>query len=95
MSKDRHAKRRAVSAYKLRKGCAVCGITDIAPNELHCDHLPGEFKVNNVSDLISQDYSWFRIWQEVEKCQILCVQCHTDVTLERQTQAPIPASVTP
>ena len=87
MSKDRNAKRRAVSAYKLRTGCKRCGVSNIPPHELHMDHLPGHLKVNNVSDLISQDYSWVRIWDEVAKCQVLCIPCHTDVTRERQDEA--------
>lgn len=83
---ERVAKRKAVSAFKMRKGCARCGTKNVEPWELHCDHLPGTEKVDNVSDMISQDYSWVRIWEEIDKCQILCAPCHRIVTEERKTQ---------
>ena len=73
---DRHAKRRMVSAYKLSRGCSQCGDKELEPHELHMHHLPGSHKVDNVSDLISQDASLSRIWLEIAKCVILCHSCH-------------------
>ena len=79
------AKRRAVSAIKYHMGgCAECGAQPDNPADLHFDHLPGFEKVDNVSDLVSQDQSWPVLRAEMAKCQVLCRDCHVAVTRERK-----------
>ena len=77
-------KRRAVSAYKMNLGCADCGIVPDVPSLLDLDHLEPENKLDNVSDLISQDYGWDVIWAEVKKCEPVCKTCHKDRTAARK-----------
>jgi hypothetical protein len=78
-------KRRAVSAIKYNMGgCVDCGAKPDNPADLHFDHLPGFEKVNNISDMVSEDQSWAVIRAEMAKCQILCRECHVAVTRERK-----------
>jgi len=77
------AKRDKVSNYKLTVGCMRCGIRRLPAEDYDMDHLPGEVKLENVSDLCSQDASWKRISAEMNKCQVLCKGCHREVTAER------------
>ena len=82
-AKRSRQKRAMTSRIKLERGCASCGLTDVAPALLHFDHLPEFVKVENVSDMCSQDYAWQRILDEIGKCQVLCVECHKEVTASR------------
>jgi hypothetical protein len=78
------AKRRAVSAYKMSVGCTDCGVVPEVPSLLDLDHLEPENKIDNVSDLISQDYGWSVIWAEVAKCEPVCRPCHMERTRQRK-----------
>jgi hypothetical protein len=78
------AKRRAVSAYKMQRGCTDCGVVPAHPSMLDLDHLDPATKLDNVSDLISQDYGWEVIWAEVSKCETVCKSCHTERTRARK-----------
>ena len=78
------AKRRAVSAYKMALGCTDCGLVPEVPSLLDLDHLEPENKIDNVSDLISQDYSWDVVWAEVKKCEPVCKACHQERTRARK-----------
>lgn len=63
-----------VNAYKLEQGCADCGYND-RPEALGFDHLPGTVKVANVSILITRG-SMEKILEEIEKCEVVCANCH-------------------
>lgn len=60
-----------LNQIKAGAGCADCGISDW--RVLDFDHLGG--KVANIADLV-QRYSWERILQETEKCEVVCANCH-------------------
>lgn len=83
---DRNAHRanvwRFVQGMKTRMGCARCGFNE-HPQALHFDHL-GDKKAN-VSDLIRSDYGLYTILKEIDKCQVLCANCHAIVTHERKS----------
>lgn len=70
--------RERINAYKLARGCAVCGY-NVHPAALQFDHIRGEKLF-----LISQDpkTAWSRILAEMDKCQVLCVNCHFIKTYE-------------
>ncbi len=59
--------------YLLCHPCVTCGETD--PRILEFDHL--QDKKHNVSEMFGQGYSWVSIFEEIQKCQVLCVSCHT------------------
>ncbi len=66
-------------AYKQELSCQDCGIGDW--RVLEFDHL-GD-KVGNVSDL-AYKWSWSRLREEIEKCEVVCANCHRIRTHERQ-----------
>lgn len=60
--------------YVSQHPCALCGESD--PAVLQFDHLRD--KVAVVSRMM--DYSWESILKEIEKCQVLCANCHARKT---------------
>lgn len=68
----------------LKEGvpCADCG--GLFPDEcMDFDHLPGETKVRNVSALVRGGWSLEKIYAEVEKCELVCANCHRIRTKKR------------
>lgn len=64
-----------VAEMKLSSGCNECGF-DEHPAALEFHHTNPESKFNDISHMITQGYSMDRIYQEIEKCEILCSNCH-------------------
>lgn len=60
--------------FLLANGCMVCKERD--PVVLDFDHLNPKEKFKNVSTLVSEGYSLQTIKKEIDKCQILCSNCH-------------------
>ena len=62
--------------------CADCG-NRFAPAVMHFDRLPGAAKVANVGDL-ARRMSRRRILEEIEKCELVCANCHAIRTVSRR-----------
>jgi len=71
----RRRKQSMVAEIKESEGCNNCGI-DISPVALDLHHTDKDDKFMDVSTMITQGYSYDRIRKEVEKCDILCANCH-------------------
>ena len=84
-ARKRAAKWRLAQLIKIYRGCARCGYNEHGV-ALQFDHL-GRDKKNSVSNLIRSDYAWETIKKEMDKCQILCSNCHAVVTQERKKVA--------
>jgi hypothetical protein len=83
-SKQSAADRRAfVHAYKLEKGCADCGYNK-HPAALDFDHLPGTVKVRDIKS--GAQLGWKALLEEIEKCQVVCSNCHRIRTAERRKE---------
>ena len=67
----RYAELRNAAIERLGGRCAYCGVR----KRLQFDHVDPAAKVDNVSSLIEKNISLF--WEEVDKCQLLCQDCHT------------------
>ena len=63
-----------LNAYKLERGCAACGYAE-DPVALDFDHLEPSAKAGNISALV-RHAPWQRVLAELEKCQLLCSNCH-------------------
>ena len=63
------------------KGCLDCGENDIRVLEL--DHISPENKSFSVSQAVKLGYSWDEVLVEIEKCQILCANCHKRRTAQQ------------
>ena len=86
---DRRAKHRAwVYEYKRDSdGCCRCGETDPACLDFH--HRDDTEKVMTVSKMITHGFSKSKLRAEMEKCDILCANCH------RKEHYDVPAGVRP
>lgn len=56
------------------KSCECCGIDDI--RVLTYDHLDEYDKFANIADLVSRGSPIEKLQREIEKCRILCHNCH-------------------
>ncbi len=62
-----------IADYLVHHPCADCGERD--PVVLTFDHINGHKKMN-VADMVSQGYSIKTIQEEINKCIVLCFNCH-------------------
>jgi len=67
--------RQKVADIKLERGCETCGYSKCAAalDFHHRDKLDKEFTISQAIDL-----SWERIEAEIEKCDVLCRNCHAE-----------------
>jgi len=72
----------AISMWKLERGCADCGY-DKSPHALDFDHPPGVEKETEVSKLYRFKAPIEKIIAEMEKCEVVCANCHRIRTVER------------
>jgi hypothetical protein len=74
--------RALVDQIKVERGCADCGYRT-HPAALDFDHLPGTEKHTTVANLIAFGQT-AKIMAEIEKCEVVCANCHRIRTHERQ-----------
>ena len=69
--------KRILNRYFI-KGCRVCGNMDV--RVLEFDHIKGSKtktdKTEGVMKLVRDGYSWKKIQKEINKCEVLCRNCH-------------------
>jgi len=46
------------------------------------DHVTGT-KMNNVATMMNENAAWSRIVAEIDKCELVCANCHRDRTYRR------------
>lgn len=68
-------KRAHLNNIKRLQGCARCGY-DAHAEALDFNHLPGEKKLGNISEMVSNQAGWEKLMTEVLKCEVLCSNCH-------------------
>jgi len=71
----RYAARRAWAEKQLGNVCTICG----SDKGLEFDHIDPNTKNKNISDMLVGSIKSLII--ELEKCQLLCVDCHIEKTL--------------
>ena len=70
-----------LQAYKVEAGCKHCGYNRCAA-ALDFDHVRGQ-KLMAVSQMASRQLSWAKIATEIKKCDVVCANCHRELTAER------------
>tara|TARA_R100000781_G_scaffold14941_2_gene12303 strand:+ start:1617 stop:2096 length:480 start_codon:yes stop_codon:yes gene_type:complete len=80
--KYKKERRDLVYEFKLSNPCASCGESNPIVLEFH--HLDPKEKRNDVSNMASHGYSAKSIEKEIEKCIILCANCHRKKTAKQQ-----------
>jgi len=75
----RKAKTEKVRAYKLEKGCKNCGYKK-CPSALQLHHRDPTTKSSSVKgrSAYHHEWGWSRIKAELEKCDVLCANCHAE-----------------
>jgi|TARA_R100000655_G_scaffold21572_2_gene44144 hypothetical protein len=68
--------------FKLSNPCIACGESN--PIVLEFDHVDPKTKRNSVSNMATHGYSIEAIEKEIEKCVILCANCHRIKTAKQQ-----------
>lgn len=71
---QRYELRARAAQNKSHAGCRECGESDPACLDFH--HREDEDKERNISKMISYYASWDRIEAEIQKCDVLCANCH-------------------
>lgn len=71
-------RREYVFLYLLTHCCVNCGENN--PLVLEFDHINREEKNLNISRAVYNNWSWDRLKKEIEKCQVLCANCHRKKT---------------
>ena len=79
----RHRNRNKQWAYEylLEHPCVDCGEED--PIVMEFDHLPGYDKKYEVSGMIIKGYAIETIKKEIDKCDVVCANCHKRRTSKR------------
>jgi hypothetical protein len=62
------------------KECAFCGKERINPSRFHFDHINMFEKTDNIGRMLFDGESLDKIKEEIQKCQLLCIECHAIVT---------------
>lgn len=62
--------------------CYVCGESD--PVVLEFNHLDPSEKIDNVSTIAGSDQPVDVLIREMEKCEVLCSNCHKRLTAKQQ-----------
>lgn len=80
-SKKREEIRQLLGKIKESHGCLDCNIK-YPYYMLQFDHVHGE-KIDQLSNMIKY-YPMEDIFDEIEKCEIVCANCHAERTYRRQ-----------
>ena len=83
--------RKKIDKIKLKAGCQICGYAK-HPAALSFDHIDPSTKYKtrsgkkvNVADMVKGGrYAWKTIAEEINKCRILCMNCHMEITHVRK-----------
>jgi len=73
--------KRKLAEIKQASGCVDCGEQN--PIVLDFDHIRD--KKYNVSRMIHDGFSWKAIMKEIQKCEVVCANCHRIRTHYRLT----------
>lgn len=77
LTKDRRYKAKNILRlldFLSNKSCVKCDEPDSVVLEF--DHLDPATKIASVSNLVCVSRGWAKIKREIDKCQILCANCH-------------------
>ncbi len=66
--------RALIAGYLGSRRCEECGEDDL--RVLDFDHIDRKNKRFNIAKAVSQGYSWKTIRKEIDKCRVLCANCH-------------------
>ena len=69
--------------YRQEHGCIDCGMDDV--RTLQFDHVPGRgTKLFHIATAASNGQSLPALWREIQKCDVVCANCHSVRTYDRR-----------
>ena len=73
---SKYIKNNRIMSYEFKLGnpCVECGESD--PIVLEFNHVDPTDKKYNISEMVNGGHSWKSIMNEIEKCEVLCANCH-------------------
>ena len=74
-----------INDIKTKDPCMDCG-KRYPYYVMHFDHLDHSKKKNNISDLVHGSVSMTTLLEEIEKCEVVCANCHAERTNNRGYQ---------
>ncbi|HZI02094.1 MAG TPA: hypothetical protein VEX63_13165, partial [Flavisolibacter sp.] len=77
----REALKQKLAEFLNNSLCMDCWEPDI--RVLEFDHVRGT-KTMDISAMLSRGYSWLMIQKEIEKCDVVCANCHRKRTYDRK-----------
>ena len=80
---------RMVNQIKAERTCRYC--QEDNPACLDFDHRDAGKKKHNVSDMVRDDYSAQKVLNEINKCDVVCSNCHRKKTRGESPKAVAPA----
>jgi len=72
---------KAVADYKASRPCHDCK-RHFNPWQMHFDHIDATSKDDDVARLVNRGATR-KVWAEIEKCELVCANCHADRTYQR------------
>lgn len=82
VQKTRNRNRQFLWDYYSANPCVDCGESD--PVVLELDHCKGDHKIDRVSALVHNTRSLTAIQREIDKCDVVCANCHKRRTAQTQ-----------
>ena len=87
-NKKQRAERKAwIDEYKTAKGCRKCGY-NAHPVALELNHIDPSTKEFTVSRILGSGFTWEKVLAEIEKCDVMCSNCHQIHTYENKHSMP-------
>lgn len=75
--------RKLIKRYKTIYGCSLCGYNK-HPDAIHFDHIKPSDKHMEINKMAA--YSKKAIKKEMEKCRLLCANCHAEHTAKQREE---------
>jgi len=81
-----YPKREKLQAYvdstKFGKVCGDCKLTNLEPCQLDYHHIDPSSKIKTIAALVQKQATLRKIKKEIQKCELLCANCHALKTSE-------------
>lgn len=76
--KDQYQKKKdVIQSFKKKAGCKKCGYNK-CEEALEFHHINPEEKDDIIARMISNNYSLDKVEKEMQKCVVLCANCHRE-----------------
>lgn len=79
LKEHRQYVRSRVNSWKEAQGCSWCGFKG-KHYQLDLDHIDPSTKYGQNHRAYEPNWKWKRVQEELDKCQILCANCHREKT---------------